>query len=167
MRALSSLKRASSSAAHWGYSEDFSEPFVTRTPASEINQALRPRDLTFYYIYLFIGGGGGGYAHLWRSEVNFQESVLSFYRLDPRDQTQGVRLGHSVYPLLLWYLLLCSVEARVILTRVVHLTEVLGDLHQLQDFFCVCGWWLVLVFGLFCFNGVSLRVPLAGPELAM
>lgn len=51
--------------------------------------------------------------HLWRAEVNFQASALSFYRVDPRDQTQGGSLGPSVCPQSspphIRYLLLCSV----------------------------------------------------------
>jgi hypothetical protein len=32
-------------------------------------------------------------AHMWRSEDSFRESVLSFYHVGPRNQTQTIRHG--------------------------------------------------------------------------
>ena len=38
--------------------------------------------------------------HVWRSEDNLQEWVLSFHHVDPREQTQVVRLGSKCLYLL-------------------------------------------------------------------
>lgn len=50
--------------------------------------------ILFYYIYLFVHGS------VWRSENNFQESILSFYSVSLRDQIRVPRLsGKCLSPL--------------------------------------------------------------------
>lgn len=53
------------------------------------------------YLFVFVCGGKHyTTAHVWRSEENFQELVLSFYRVNPGDQTQVLKLGSkNPYPL--------------------------------------------------------------------
>lgn len=67
---------------------------------------VKVNKLKFIYIYLVcvcvcLCVWAGVYrAHVWRSEDNMQESFLTFYHVNLRDQTQVIRLVESFFTLL-------------------------------------------------------------------
>lgn len=51
----------------------------------------------FAFIYLLFIYLNIYNVHMWRSGNNLQESVLSFYHMHPKDQTQVINLGNSSF----------------------------------------------------------------------